>query len=105
MVIGSRRLVDEQERNAVEGRRRFCEFFGIAQKLIDLLRIETERFGVGALPRSLEEALAELARDEDVRGWLSPLLYDAYVSLKRAELAAVAELDLAERCQRYAAAY
>ena len=66
---------------------------------------EAERFGVGALPSSLEQALAALDADELVRGWFSPLLYDAYVTLKRAELAAVAELDLAERCRLYGNAY
>ena len=66
---------------------------------------EAERFGVGALPSSLEEALDELESDELVRSWFPPLLYDAYVSLKRGELAAVAELDLAERCRLYGNAY
>ena len=40
-----------------------------------------------------------------MRGWFSPLLYDAYVSVKRAELAATAELDVGEICRRYAAVY
>ncbi len=66
---------------------------------------EAERFGVGALPRSLEEALQALAGDEVVRGWLSPRLYEAYVGLKRAEIDAVAELDAAETCRRYAELY
>ena len=66
---------------------------------------EAERFGVGALPSSLEEALAELEADELARGWFPPLLYDAYVSLKRGELAAVAELDLPEPCRLYANSY
>ncbi|MEA2313475.1 MAG: glutamine synthetase [Solirubrobacteraceae bacterium] len=64
-----------------------------------------ERFGLGALPASLEEALGELERDEAVRAWLPPLLYDAYASVKRAELAAVSELDLADVCRRYAGVY
>ena len=66
---------------------------------------EAERFGVGAQPASLEDSLQALAEDDTARAWVSPLLYNAYVSLKRAELAAVADLDIAERCQRYAAAY
>ncbi len=66
---------------------------------------QAERFGVGALPSSLEEALEELESDELARSWFPPLLYDAYVSLKRGELAAVAELDLAERCRLYGNAY
>jgi glutamine synthetase len=63
------------------------------------------RFGVGALPASLEESLAALAADEVARGWLAPLLYAAYVGVKRAELQAVAGLDVSEVCRRYAAIY
>jgi glutamine synthetase len=66
---------------------------------------EAERYGVGALPTSLEGALQALAEDETVRAWLGPTLYDAYVGLKRAELAAVANLDVSEVCRRYAAIY
>ena len=63
------------------------------------------RFGVGALPDSLGGALDALAGDTVVRGWTGTLLYDAYQSLKRAELAAVEGLDLGEACRRYAEAY
>jgi glutamine synthetase len=66
---------------------------------------EAERFGVGALPVSLEAALEALGRDERARAWMSPLLYEAYVGVKRAELDAVAELDLGEVCRRYGAIY
>jgi glutamine synthetase len=66
---------------------------------------ESDRFGVGALPRTLEEALRALADDEIVRGWMSPLLYDAYVSVKQAELDAARDVDLEELCGRYAAIY
>ncbi len=66
---------------------------------------QAARHGVGALPGSLDEALAALAADEIVRGWMPPLLYDAYVSVKRSELEAVAGLDLGEVCGRYAAVY
>ena len=66
---------------------------------------QAERHGVGALPVDLADALDALAADERVRGWLSPLMYEAYVSLKQAELAAVAGLQLADRCRRYAAVY
>ncbi len=66
---------------------------------------EAARFGVGALPGSLDAALGALAGDEVVRGWMPPLLYDAYLAVKRAELEAVAPLDLAEVCGRYAAVY
>ncbi len=66
---------------------------------------EAQRYGVGALPASLEEALQALAEDDTARAWLGPLLYDAYVSVKRAELHEVANLDLPETCRRYAASY
>jgi glutamine synthetase len=66
---------------------------------------EAERHGVGALPGSLEDALRALAEDDTVRGWMAPTLYDAYVGVKRAELAAVAGLDVGEVCRRYAAIY
>ena len=66
---------------------------------------EAERFGVGALPSSLGESLQALAEDDVARAWMGPLLYDAYLSVKRAELAATAELELEEICGRYAAIY
>jgi glutamine synthetase len=66
---------------------------------------EHERFGVGALPGSLEEALAALAADDAARAWLGAELYDAYTSVKRAELVVTAGLDLEESCARYAEVY
>jgi glutamine synthetase len=66
---------------------------------------EAERYGVGALPASLEESLQALAEDEVARAWLGPLLYDAYMSVKRAELAATSELDFKEISRRYADIY
>jgi glutamine synthetase len=66
---------------------------------------EAERFGVGALPASLEDALQALAADDTARGWLGATLYEAYVGIKQAELDAVADLDLGEVCKRYAYIY
>ena len=66
---------------------------------------EAERFGVGALPGSLAEALAALEGDRIASGWLGPLLLEAYLSVKRAELAETAELSLEEACARYALVY
>jgi len=66
---------------------------------------QAARYGVGALPVSLEDSLQALAGDDTVRGWMSPLLYEAYVGVKRAELQMVAGLDLSEVCRRYAAVY
>jgi glutamine synthetase len=64
-----------------------------------------ERFGVGALPRTLDEALDALAGDGVLRAALGEPLYEAYAALKRAELALVSELPVEERCRRYAEAY
>ena len=66
---------------------------------------EAERFGVGALPATLEQALAALAADHTVRGWMGTTLYDAYVGIKRSELDAAAGLDVGEIGRRYAAVY
>ncbi len=66
---------------------------------------DAERYGVGALPASLEDSLQALAGDDAVRSWMGVLLYDAYLSVKRAELAASADADLDELCARYAAIY
>jgi glutamine synthetase len=71
----------------------------------ELDEAQAGRYGVGALPRSLEEALEALAQDDTVRGWIDPQLYDAYVGIKHAELAAARELELGEVCRRYAAIY
>jgi glutamine synthetase len=66
---------------------------------------DAQRYGVGALPASLDAALGALAEDGTARAWMAPTLYDAYVGVKRAELAAVADLDVGEVCRRYAAIY
>jgi glutamine synthetase len=66
---------------------------------------DAERFGVAALPSSLEAALDALARDDTVRGWMHPELYVAYVGIKHAEMQAAGGLDLDEVCRRYAAIY
>jgi glutamine synthetase len=66
---------------------------------------EAERFGVGALASTLQESLQALSDDAAARGWMTPLLYDAYTSVKRAELDASTGLELEEVCQRYGAIY
>ncbi len=71
----------------------------------DLGEDEAARHRVGGLPGSLEEALRALAEDDTVRGWMPPLLYEAYLSVKRSEIEAVAAMDLSEVCRRYAAVY
>jgi glutamine synthetase len=66
---------------------------------------ERERYRVGAMPESLDASLQALAADETVRGWLKPLLYDAYVGVKRSELQVAEGLEIGELCRRYAAIY
>ena len=66
---------------------------------------EGERFGVGGLPATLAEALEALDEDATARAWFPPLLLDAFLSIKRAELEATDRLDLGEVCRRYAAIY
>jgi glutamine synthetase len=57
------------------------------------------------LPRSLEEALAALERDEAAATWWSKEAMAAYLAFKRAEIEALGEADPAEICTRYAAVY
>ncbi|HEX4188835.1 MAG TPA: glutamine synthetase family protein [Solirubrobacteraceae bacterium] len=66
---------------------------------------ERELYRVGAMPESLDASLEALARDETVRGWLKPLLYDAFVGVKHSELQAAEGVDIGELCRRYAAIY
>ena len=67
--------------------------------------VEAERYGVGALPASLEESLRALAEDGTARAWMTPLLYEAYVAVERYELQATADWDIEELCRRYAYVY
>jgi glutamine synthetase len=66
---------------------------------------EAARYGVGALPISLPEALDALARDAAARAWMTPLMYEAYMAVKRFEVAATADLDAEQLCARYALVY
>ena len=63
------------------------------------------RHRVGGSPRSLQQALDALARDETARTWMAPVMYDAYAAVKRAEVAAATGVELEELCLRYAAIY
>jgi glutamine synthetase len=66
---------------------------------------EEEHYRVGALPGSLEDALQALEEDDTARSWMNPLLFEAYLSVKRAEVEAVSAWEPAERCRRYAEIY
>ena len=71
----------------------------------DLSTAEAERYGVGALPDSLAGALAALAEDQQAHEWMGPLMYDAYVAVKRSEVEAAEGVDQAELCARYGRIY
>jgi glutamine synthetase len=66
---------------------------------------EAERYGVDALPDSLAGALAALAEDETARAWMTPLMYEAYLAVKRSEVEAAQGIDPAELCARYGQIY
>jgi glutamine synthetase len=88
---------------------------GVAEKLpapamldrdpAELTPEDAQRFGVGALPQTLAEALQALAQDELVRTWFTGLMYEAYVSVKQSEASATDGVELEEICRRYAAIY
>jgi glutamine synthetase len=71
----------------------------------ELSAAEAGRYGVGGLPDSLAGALAALAGDQQARAWMTPLMYDAYVAVKRSELEAAESVDQAELCARYGRIY
>lgn len=66
---------------------------------------EAERYGVDGLPDSLADALAALADDRTARAWMTPLMHDAYLAVKRSEVDAAENLDQRELCARYAWIY
>ncbi|KAA9380810.1 glutamine synthetase [Microbispora cellulosiformans] len=66
---------------------------------------EADLAGEPALPASLTRALAALEKDEVARGWFPPELLDAFLAVRRAELAEVAELSPAELCRKVADVY
>jgi glutamine synthetase len=61
--------------------------------------------GIDELPRSLGAALDLLERTEAARGWFKPEFFSAYLQFKRSEIAALAELEPSDICDRYAAIY
>lgn len=71
----------------------------------DLDEEKREQFEVKPLPATLGEALDALEADETARGWMPSTLYNAYVSLKRAEIDHFATLDAEQTCQIMADIY
>jgi glutamine synthetase len=72
---------------------------------LDGLRRDLRAPEAAALPDSLAAALAALERDAEARDWMGGELMTAYLMLKASEQAALAGLDDAEICGRYADAY
>lgn len=66
---------------------------------------ESDLDNVPTLPKSLQEALGELENDRVVTSWLHPELLDTHLAVKRSELAFVASLTDAERCEKVAGVY
>jgi glutamine synthetase len=66
---------------------------------------EREGAGVRPLPRSLDQALDNLATTDVARDWLGELFFDVYLRFKRAERRAIESLSAAEICARYADVY
>jgi glutamine synthetase len=71
----------------------------------DMTEAERQAAGLVNLPGSLAEALERLEASEPARGWLGPELFDAYLRLRRSELAAVKGESDEAVCARYRAAY
>jgi glutamine synthetase len=59
----------------------------------------------GAFPGNLHDALSALEQDEVMSSWLPSDLLRTYLSVKRSEIAAVAELPADQVAARYARAY
>jgi glutamine synthetase len=78
---------------------------GPARGFWDMSEAEREAAGVRRLPASLDEALVALAADTDAQSWLGPGLAEAYMRLKRGEIATVRDLAAETICDRYVDAY
>ena len=61
--------------------------------------------GIRTLPRSLGEALDLLEATDAARDWFGPEFLSAYLEFKRSEIAALADLEPSDICDRYAAIY
>ncbi|WP_109471945.1 glutamine synthetase family protein [Ornithinimicrobium cavernae] len=66
---------------------------------------EPERAQITDLPCDLAQALDLFEQDAEVRSWLGEDLVQTYLAVKRAELAAVADMSDEERCRWYADIY
>lgn len=75
---------------------------------VDPVTVPTEQresLGISRLPESLEAALEAWQSDAEVWSWMPPVMREAFVSVKRAEIKAAAGMTPEELCKRYAAVY
>ena len=86
---------------------------GIRQKLdlppprdvAHMSEAERAEAGIRPLPHSLGEALDVLEATPEAKTWFGPVLLDAYLRHKRAEIRCLEGLDPAAQCARYALTY
>lgn len=71
----------------------------------DLSMSEKKRLGLKRLPKSLEEALAALKKDDKAMNWFPSELIDSYIAVKMAEVGIAADEDDATTCERYRNVY
>jgi glutamine synthetase len=71
----------------------------------DLTDNERKAMGIVPLPATLGEALAKLDADATVKGWMSPVMYESYIAVKRKEIEMAKDADPAEICRRYHEVY
>jgi len=71
----------------------------------DLTDNERKAMGIVPLPSSLDEALGALEANATVKGWMSPVMYESYVGVKRKEIEMAKGADAAEICRRYHEVY
>jgi len=64
-----------------------------------------ESWKVGALPETLEESLHALGEDTEATRWMTPMLYDVYTAIKRAEIDTSEGESLDDICRRYSNIY
>jgi len=71
----------------------------------NMTEAERTAAGIRELPHSLDEALQNLEADPAVKEWFGAEFFDVYLRFKQAERHAVAGLDPAAVCARYAEIY
>lgn len=71
----------------------------------DLGDAERKALGIRPLPGSLAEALDLMDAEAAVKSWMSPVMYDSYVAVKRMEIEMFKSSTPEQLCQRYGHAY